>query len=140
MQQVGQGQVRVFLQWRIEFGHLVLQLEPAFAIRHAEDGGHQAFADGPGEMRCLGSGRAGVAFVDQLAVADDEQGVGADALMGGVVAGWEGVVFQGLECWPGDGRAGRPLFGGPVFSLGREAEQQHEKQGQAFGHGGGSWG
>ncbi|MCY1444763.1 hypothetical protein D9M71_612490 [compost metagenome] len=127
MQQVGQGQVRVFLQWRIEFGHLVLQLEPAFAIRHAEDGGHQAFADGPGEMRCLGSGRAGVAFVDQLAVADDEQGVGADALASGVVAGWESVLLQRLKRRPGRFPAGRPLFGRPVFGVSRQAEQ-HEDQ------------
>ena len=30
-------------------------------------------------------------------VADDQQGVGADAFAGGVVAGWEGVVIQGLD-------------------------------------------
>ncbi|MNQ73729.1 hypothetical protein D3C85_884710 [compost metagenome] len=94
MQQIGNGHVRVFFQRRIKFLRRLLELEQAFAVSHTEHRGHQAFADRPSQVWRFGGGRAGVAFVDQLAVADHQQGVGADALAGGVVAGWEGVILQ----------------------------------------------
>ncbi|MNN12537.1 hypothetical protein D3C81_1255320 [compost metagenome] len=138
VQQVGHGHVGVFLQGRIKLRHRVVELEQAFAVGHTEDGGHQALADRPGQVRRLGRRRAGVAFVDQLAVADHQQGIGANALASGVIAGWEGIGLQGLKRRASGRRRGRPLLGGPAFSLGREAEQQQENQGQAFGHDGGS--
>ncbi|MNF70170.1 hypothetical protein D3C84_520710 [compost metagenome] len=138
VQQVGHGHVGVYLQGRIKLRHRVVELEQAFAVGHTEDGGHQALADRPGQVRRLGRRRAGVAFVDQLAVADHQQGIGADALASAVIAGRKGVGLQSLKRRAGRRRGGRPLLGGPVFSLGREAEQQQENQGQAFGHGGGS--
>ncbi|MOA11667.1 hypothetical protein D3C78_1316210 [compost metagenome] len=72
-------------------------------------------------MRGLFGGRAGVTFVEDLAVVDDQQGIGADAFAGCVVAGWEGVIIQ--RSGIGDRRADWPFFTRPLFGVNGEADQ-----------------
>ncbi|MNG00651.1 hypothetical protein D3C84_835940 [compost metagenome] len=138
MEKIGQGQARVPAQWRVVLGGRVLQTKQFFTVGHAEHRRQQAFADGPGQVRGLGGGRPGVAFVDQPTVLDHQQRIGADALAARIVPGWEGVLLQGFDGRPAQGRATWPLLAGPVFGVGAQVEQQQRDQEPTFGHARGS--
>ncbi|MNP41922.1 hypothetical protein D3C76_1356530 [compost metagenome] len=92
-------------------------MEQPLAKCHTHDGRQQAFADRPGQVRRVGCGGLGVAFVDELAIMDDHQGVGADALTGSIIPEWKGVGFQGLQGWAGRRQGYRPVFAGPGLGI-----------------------
>ncbi len=79
MQQIGHAYARMTAHGGVETGDRIFQLEASFALGHAHQRGEYALAYRPGQMRGGGSGGGGVALVEDTAVADDQQRVGADA-------------------------------------------------------------
>ncbi|MCY1432809.1 hypothetical protein D9M71_488170 [compost metagenome] len=122
--------------------HRIVEAEAPLAIGNTEHAGHHTLAHRPDQMRRLRPGRAGVALIDQLAVADHHHGVGAYAFAGLVIARRKGVGLEG-----GQGRAWGSWGTGPggvwpgFVGLGRDGEcQEGEEQqaGEDAGHSRGS--
>ncbi|MNP41892.1 hypothetical protein D3C76_1356190 [compost metagenome] len=116
MQQVSHAYAGMAVHGRVETGDRILQLEAPFALGHAQQRGKYALAYRPGQVRGGGSGGGGVALVEDTAVADDQQGVGADAAAVGGGARGEGVGVDGLPVE--GGRVVLPVRVRPVLGFG----------------------
>ncbi|MNO93266.1 hypothetical protein D3C76_848630 [compost metagenome] len=117
------GERRVMLRGRI------VEMEPPLAVGDAEHAGQHALAHRPDQVRRVRLRRPGVALVDQAAIADHQQRVGAHAQAAVVVARRKGVGLQRRQRRTGGRRVARPVVSRPVFGDGQAGEdQQHAEQ------------
>lgn len=73
----------------------------------------------------MGGCGVGVAFIENAAVADDQQGIGVDAAVSGEGVGVDGLPVEG-------GRVGLPVGGWPVFGAGRGHDKPQQGQQDLF--------
>ncbi|MNC55291.1 hypothetical protein D3C75_1048140 [compost metagenome] len=100
---------------RVITGNRITELKEPLAKCDPHHRRQQAFADRPAQVRSTGRGGSSVAFVDELAIVDHHQGVGANALAGSLIPGWEGVGLQGLQGSAAGGERQGPVFAWPGF-------------------------
>ncbi|MNE73464.1 hypothetical protein D3C80_1694760 [compost metagenome] len=92
---MAQGDLRMRAERRVVLRHRIIEAEASLAIGDAEHAGHHALAHRPDQVRRLRPGRAGIALVDKLAVADHHHGISAHAFAGLVIALGKGVGLEG---------------------------------------------